>query len=94
MKPGQQLSGTKTAKPPKKLQSNGTLHADKTYIVRNDQGSLVAAGDTAEECYRQAFMFDTDDGMAEIAEYRLVAIRKCRIGLVDAEEVYSGQTQV
>lgn len=80
--------------PPKKLQSNGTLHADKTYIIRNDQGNLVAAGDTPEECYRQAFMFDTDDGSVEIAEYRLVAIRKCKIGVIDAEEIDCGQTQV
>lgn len=88
-----QTSASKAAKPPKKLQSNGTLHADKTYIVRNDQGNLMAAGDTAEECYRQAFMFDNDNGMAEIAEYKLVSIKKCRIGLINAVEAHSGETQ-
>ena len=89
---GQIHTGVLSA-PPKKLQANGTLYADKTYIIRNDQGSLVAAGDTVEECYRQAFMFEREDGMAEIAEYRLVGIRRVRIGLIQDKEAHSGETQ-
>lgn len=87
---------TKAAKVPRglaktkgNLTPNGTIHPDNMYVVRHESGSLMQTDHDLKTVLRSSYLYSdnisNDIPPVEVAEYRLVSIKKYDVEITPVE---------
>jgi hypothetical protein len=89
---GQMAQAAKTPPPVpnKAVNENGTQHPDAFFVARTN-GEPTHWGDTVDDCAKSAWLGTmygdptAENGQIEIAEYKLVAVRRYELAITPKE---------